>query len=912
MHNQKFKKNILTKVGVCALACVTLAGVYGSNMSTYQAASKDRVSSVANVSKNTELTGGDEPTLIIELTDALKVDSTFYLELENAEWLGDIASGAIQVNVTNFDGDFNFEIDQVDKTMLSITLLSCSDSSGASLEELPEDSVLRINLSTKVGKKNASVNIDGGKTTISSDTIVFAKVSTSGATAKVPETIAIYDEGTLKDLTIEEAYPGAFVEETRGSDLIFTLKLDNNDFDFTSVRNITLTGLKGFEGLSTSGATIRLIDDNEIEVSIPVTALSGNDKGAIKISGLTVTSNVDEPSKGALKIDIDSDSFDSMSVTVANVVKSSVDVKITPTDNDFSSGMIAGRESKYRVVIKESMEDVLVNGRQLTFSLNKGYMLDAGTTKTKAAIEALRGEISLPSEMELTTVTLDDTKITGFTVTVESDKEEIDEYTLKIPVGADLEEVEDEMFNETELKKDTKKTSTKKTSNSDDELSSESDDSGSDNVTFSGGTKSKSDNDDNDSDDETSKKKSSSTVSESDPINLTISGKAIANDEVVTKIADILVPIEVDITEKAYKVGTQGQEGEDIIIRETSAGMIQKGTFFIAFDRLDGISFDKAPTVEVVSGNLKLGKGTLVRNGNEITGVKFNIPKTSTKASEIKISDIKVTVDRTVPQGRTGILVGGSALTKGEGVASKLYANIKEESLDETNETIKKTITDSLNDMQKQNSQLQQQLQMQQQQNTEPALTTVFTIGSTAYTVNGTQKVMTTAPYASQAGRIMVPVKYVADALGIPGDNIFCNNGIVTIMAKNNTTVQFKSGSKVMLFNGAQIPMDEKTIITNGRTFVPVSFAAKALGLSYSYDDTTKTVTFMNDTAKSSQQITTLPAQTQQQVVTQQSTNQTPTTQQSTAQNSTQTTQSQSSNTSTNEALDLLKSLGIQ
>lgn len=53
----------------------------------------------------------------------------------------------------------------------------------------------------------------------------------------------------------------------------------------------------------------------------------------------------------------------------------------------------------------------------------------------------------------------------------------------------------------------------------------------------------------------------------------------------------------------------------------------------------------------------------------------------------------------------------------------------------------------------------------------------VMTIGQKAYTVNGEQKYMDVAPYVNQAGRTMVPVRFVAEALGFKVKPLYQANG---------------------------------------------------------------------------------------------------------------------------------------
>ncbi|APC09541.1 hypothetical protein MTJW_23960 [Moorella thermoacetica] len=93
-----------------------------------------------------------------------------------------------------------------------------------------------------------------------------------------------------------------------------------------------------------------------------------------------------------------------------------------------------------------------------------------------------------------------------------------------------------------------------------------------------------------------------------------------------------------------------------------------------------------------------------------------------------------------------------------------------------------------------------------------------------------------------QDGRTFVPVRYAALALGVSPDNILFNDGKVTLI-KGNNVVQLTLGSNIMLINGVAIPMDVNASVINGRTMLPLRWIGQALGATVSWDDTAQTVT---------------------------------------------------------------------
>ncbi len=117
-----------------------------------------------------------------------------------------------------------------------------------------------------------------------------------------------------------------------------------------------------------------------------------------------------------------------------------------------------------------------------------------------------------------------------------------------------------------------------------------------------------------------------------------------------------------------------------------------------------------------------------------------------------------------------------------------------------------------------------------------------FKIGSREYKVNGTSKTMDATPYI-QNGYTMIPIRYVADALGIESKDIKANRGVITINAGGKTLTLTNNSTKVTV-NDKVINMATKVIIKNGRTYVPVGEIGRLLDVKVSWNNNTKTATF--------------------------------------------------------------------
>jgi len=101
-------------------------------------------------------------------------------------------------------------------------------------------------------------------------------------------------------------------------------------------------------------------------------------------------------------------------------------------------------------------------------------------------------------------------------------------------------------------------------------------------------------------------------------------------------------------------------------------------------------------------------------------------------------------------------------------------------------------------------------------------------VGSQFYKVNGETKIMDTAPFIDENNRMMVPVRFVAEALGL-GVQWDSEKRQVIIKGEDKEVV-LTVDSSIAYVDGTPIKLDTKAVIVNGRTFVPVRFVAEAFG----------------------------------------------------------------------------------
>ncbi|HUW66143.1 MAG TPA: stalk domain-containing protein [Spirochaetia bacterium] len=120
--------------------------------------------------------------------------------------------------------------------------------------------------------------------------------------------------------------------------------------------------------------------------------------------------------------------------------------------------------------------------------------------------------------------------------------------------------------------------------------------------------------------------------------------------------------------------------------------------------------------------------------------------------------------------------------------------------------------------------------------------TATFTIGATIYSADNTRYVMDAAPFISD-GRCFVPVRYLANALGVSDDNVDWDAGNQTItIISGSTTIALRLGSTTLTVNGNPEIMDVMPVVVNGRTMLPARWVSQALGARIGWNPRTGTI----------------------------------------------------------------------
>lgn len=303
---------------------------------------------------------------------------------------------------------------------------------------------------------------------------------------------------------------------------------------------------------------------------------------------------------------------------------------------------------------------------------------------------------------------------------------------------------------------------------------------------------------------------------------LTVEGSAGVTGTV--KVAEAKAPVTATAASKPEVIiGMGSQAAGDITITETEAEALQssyddieEGTTSDAYLRIEaptGVRFASEPTF-TVTGDLQIGDPLCDTDSQY---VEVRIKGTSSEPSSIKISDIKLIVDRTVPEGDIQLKVGGTSLV--ENNITDYFPNVNWV----TKVAVAKVITPA-------------------PENTK--VTTVFKIGDPTYTVNGVEKTMDVAPYIKD-DRTYLPIRYAAYAAGVTDNNIIWNAADQSVvLIKGDRVIKLVVGSTTMLVNGVPFAMDvAPEIVDPGRVMLPLRWVAQALGCEVNWDAATQTVT---------------------------------------------------------------------
>ncbi|WP_138159796.1 stalk domain-containing protein [Peptoniphilus catoniae] len=130
-------------------------------------------------------------------------------------------------------------------------------------------------------------------------------------------------------------------------------------------------------------------------------------------------------------------------------------------------------------------------------------------------------------------------------------------------------------------------------------------------------------------------------------------------------------------------------------------------------------------------------------------------------------------------------------------------------------------------------------------------------IGKKSYFINGEKKEMDTAPFIKD-DRTLVPVRFIVE--GLKGDVSYDEKNKVVEIIYQDKQIRIPIGSDTIYVNNEEIKMDTKAIIKDDRTFIPIRFVAESIGIQVGYEETNQEISLIKANNNSSEVNTDLNA----------------------------------------------------
>lgn len=731
--------------------------------------------------------------LRITFKDSDGEDEIFYLELTNSNWSEDALTGA-----------FGTPAIQEGKKAWTFQQESGQQNSKATITYIKEeDKVMKVvvkgatinekgryafPLLVEITDASATVSLKGGVTTTAGKW-TFATTSENKASWALGTVNTIGTSGKLADLKIVEAYKGAMKEETT-----LSLEIDSNEyvFDITGESVNTKYDKAGYTTYKVSGkdnvefingfynkATyiymlVKNSDHGIMEVVIP--GISGTTTiGTVVIKNLNVKTREKQPTEGNLLVNISSDDLSNAKdgVIMAKVEQYGIYGEMSGKAIEVGAGHI----EEINIVMGEKVDDSFLGGRTLNMTLDtaqfdyRTLLSKYGETgKTAAEIKKMTDDEVLALKPQLSVETLKKDKRIQLVnnieliseIAFEKDSEgKIDPSSLVVTIAKGI--GDNDKVDRVRLKLPVY-------------------------VPIEN-------------------RQQGSTW-------MTIEGPAAEGTKVFQIIA-IRNPINIVVEGASLKVGLQDQYAGKITITEIQKGMLQAGEiYFKLSEEYEGIIL-KGNDMDIhTEGGLKGVKASTSEDDCFLAAVTF---KETKEIGKLEIVMNKVTVDRTVPEGKVDLEIGGTAIDAyGKSITMADFFDVTTQNTEDID--YKGLSKETLR----------------------------FIIGSMKAYKGDDEILMDIAPYIEEPGFTMVPMRYVAQGFGLEEQDIVYNKeqGAITLFA-GNRIIQLTKNSKTAIVNTAQVEMQVPVIIKEGRTFVSVSEVGKLLGVKASWDNESKEARFV-------------------------------------------------------------------
>ncbi len=333
---------------------------------------------------------------------------------------------------------------------------------------------------------------------------------------------------------------------------------------------------------------------------------------------------------------------------------------------------------------------------------------------------------------------------------------------------------------------------------------------------------------------------------------INVGGNAV-EDEVRLNIARISAPISVTATRTNVAVGWQTYSVADISIIEKAPGVLSANKD-LTLSIKESIAASSYATTDITfnpikEDSLKIDYGNIVLGTPKFSDshIKIPIDYESTRASQFTISRLGVKIYKFAAQGNYAVVIGGDSWVETFDPSARDYDNsgmFQSEGL----------VFDYIQIGGHQTGDSQ----------TEGMRNIQVVIGTSIIIIDDKEETMPDECYIDPvSNRAMLPLRAVANALGIPNENVIWDgkNNTVTIMYGSGShlrTVTFKINSSEMILNGIPITMaDENGVLVkatinpkNNRVYIPLRQLGIALGIDVAYINMHTPIAVLNPTPK--------------------------------------------------------------
>ena len=372
--------------------------------------------------------------LKINFKDNNGAEEVFYLKLTNAKW-----NDTAIAQFAEEQGEDGIQYNKQNSTLLQVKVPAAKATSDTRLPILAE---------VTGGEATVEIVTMSGNTTISKGSFVFATTSTANVEVAVDATTLpnVYTSGTIADIVITETMTGAF-----GSlkDNKIELEIDNDDYKFASLASAELKYEYGFDTANTyTLADIAELssDKRTITITLPKN-LKADGIGQLRIKGLGLTATTKTPEETTVKVDVYGDALEAK--TTLEVAKVTGYGSTITIEEDDKVEIKAGQTKDVVFTLAETEQGSFVQGREVEFTIDKGYIMNQKTTDGKYDEELTRTELAKlvtltnttsKEALEIVDVTVKDKKVVGFTVEMKADNTKVDKIKVEMPITAGLQE----------------------------------------------------------------------------------------------------------------------------------------------------------------------------------------------------------------------------------------------------------------------------------------------------------------------------------------------------------------------------------------------------------------------------------------------------------------------------------------